>query len=285
LLFTAFEFNSNIMHIAWPIPTFWTYVTDSASVIGLGLRTTAAAIATGLIAFYFTGKIDNAKALKLLKIALALEAARFFITYFPSAIWAVADARVVGRSVGILMQWTIPCWVESLLIPAVLIVLIWKLKPSNSINTVLKWALISGVAYCLVLWLNYFGSWVLALLGNDGYYPFRGIPYLTSYPINMVNFLIGTVGLIVIALYTAYLATKVNSIKNMQSLSRKVGAITTGLGLCYFAPFLIYIVFGNVQVWNAWTSWFLGHNPDLWMMMLPLLGLPLLFYGVKPENT
>jgi hypothetical protein len=36
--------------------------------------------------------------------------------------------------------------------------------------------------------------------------------------------------------------------------------------------------------WNEWYAWILGHNLDLWMLSLPLVGIPLLFYTPRTQN-
>jgi hypothetical protein len=39
----------------------------------------------------------------------------------------------------------------------------------------------------------------------------------------------------------------------------------------------MWVFFGSVGGWGAWYQWFLGHNLDLWVLSLPLVGVPLLF--------
>jgi hypothetical protein len=40
---------------------------------------------------------------------------------------------------------------------------------------------------------------------------------------------------------------------------------------------LTWIFFGRDQLWSEWFAWFLGHNMDLWIIAIPLVGLPLLY--------
>jgi hypothetical protein len=72
---------------------------------------------------------------------------------------------------------------------------------------------------------------------------------------------------------------------NQWNAIRIAGVVISALGLYYFGTYLQYILFGNVGGWSSWNAWFLGHNVDLWVMSLPLVGLPLLFYGGKSEET
>ena len=61
----------------------------------------------------------------------------------------------------------------------------------------------------------------------------------------------------------------------MEELKLKtIGAILIVFGLFFLWNYLTWIFFGG---WSSWYAWFLGHNLDLWMLSLPLLGLPLLF--------
>ena len=66
--------------------------------------------------------------------------------------------------------------------------------------------------------------------------------------------------------------------ESLQDLDLKpVGVIILGLGLFYLWNYLTWIFFGGDHVWSSWYAWLLGHNMDLWMLSLPLVGLPLLF--------
>ncbi len=39
----------------------------------------------------------------------------------------------------------------------------------------------------------------------------------------------------------------------------------------------MWLSLGSVGGWSDWYAWFLGHNMELWMMAIPLVGVPLLF--------
>jgi hypothetical protein len=43
----------------------------------------------------------------------------------------------------------------------------------------------------------------------------------------------------------------------------------------------MWIFFGSVGGWGACYQWFLGHNLDLWVLCLPLVGVPLLLTKKK----
>ena len=55
-----------------------------------------------------------------------------------------------------------------------------------------------------------------------------------------------------------------------------MGAIITLLGMYFLWNYLTWIYFGNNALWSDWYAWMLGHNMNLWVLAIPLVGLPLL---------
>jgi hypothetical protein len=114
--------------------------------------------------------------------------------------------------------------------------------------------------------------------------PSKGTEYLTNYPYMMVAFLSTAVGLLALTIYSVYATKKLSGTESLQDLNlRPVGVIIVGLGVWYLWNYLTWIFFGGDHVWSSWYAWLLGHNMDLWMLSLPLVGLPLLFKN-KPAN-
>jgi hypothetical protein len=279
--FTAYEFIVNLINGGGPRSGFWIFFTDTASGFGLGLRAAAGLIAVVTVAaFLFKEKIVVPEVLLSLKWVILLEAGYNLVTFLPSAIWAIYPGQFFNNfSISIFMEWTAPCWVEAIAIPAVLAVLILKISPSKPIKGAIKWAFITAVVYLVGFWLNNTGNWIGATIT-------RGNQYLTAEPLNIFSFLVTAVGLLAITVYAAYAAKKVTRESfNQWHAIRMAGIVISALGLYYFGTYLQYILFGNVGGWSSWNAWFLGHNVDLWVMALPLLGLPLLFYGGKSEET
>ncbi len=69
---------------------------------------------------------------------------------------------------------------------------------------------------------------------------------------------------------------------------RTVGAIIVLLGLYFLWNYLTWIYFQSNQLWSDWYAWILGHNMNLWLLSIPLVGLPLLFEeetGEKPNSS
>lgn len=170
-----------------------------------------------------------------------------------------------------LLENNLPVTVEATLLPAVLIVLFFKLAPHRAATGGLKWGLISGTVYIFVLWLNNMGNWVAAAL-------VKGTDYLTQFPANMFSFLLTIVGLLLLVIYSAYVTIKVTAKRNPLPLNlRSVGFIITAFGLYFDIIYVMFLTLGAVGGWGMWYAWFTGHNLDLWLMALPFVGVPLLF--------
>jgi hypothetical protein len=172
---------------------------------------------------------------------------------------------------------TIPSVVESVLMPVVLFVLAWKFNANMPTNKILKWALIVGTSYIFVLWLLNASMWFITIVYQTG------TVYITSHPEIALNFILTTFGLLALAIYSVLFAYKSRNLQSWQDLNlRTAGAIITALGMFYIWNYLTWIFFGG---WSDWYAWFLGHNLDLWMLSLPLLGLPLLFIDKLQDKT
>ena len=77
-----------------------------------------------------------------------------------------------------------------------------------------------------------------------------------------------------LAVYTGYIAIKSSKAKTLSL--KLVGVVVLGLGMFFLWNYVSWVFFGDGK-WSDWYAWFLGHNLDLWMLTLPLFGLPLLF--------
>jgi hypothetical protein len=212
-----------------------------------------------------------------IRLVLILEAVYFAVTFFPSAFSGILRLNFIGTSFGQIMaiSSTLPCLIESTLIPVVLIILSLKLAPGKPAQGAIKWGLIAGTSYILVFWLNNMGNWIGAVIQ-------RGTEYVVLYPVNLFSFVLTTVGLLVLTLYAAYFSKKSFGKESLSDIGfSKIGLFVTALGLYFFVTYMLWIFFDSVGGWSMWYAWFLGHNVDLWIMTLPLVGLPLLFERKK----
>ncbi len=264
----------------------YVFATDISAGVGLGFRFAASIIAICAAIFYFNkGTLTTAKTYKLLRWVLVLEAI-YWLGLIMTAVLNVQNSLQLGAHASanlLINSWlltTIPSVVEATLIPATLLILAYKLSPAKPLNGVIKWALITGTSYIFVFWLTNTSMWFITLRLQTGY------GYLTTYPQNLVSFILTTFGLLALTIYSAYFTKKSSGAKSFQELNLKiVGGIILALGMYFLWNYLTWIFFGGNSVWSLWYAWFLGHNLDLWMLSLPLLGIPLLFADKIHEKT
>jgi hypothetical protein len=153
-----------------------------------------------------------------------------------------------------------------------------ELSPSKPAKGAIKWGLIGGTVYVFVFWLNNTNNWIFALFE-------KGTDYLILYPANMFSFLLTSVGLLALAIFTAYIAKKSIGAESLENLNlRWAGAIVTFLGFYFALLYVMWMFLGDVGGFSGWYAWFLGHNMDLWALSLPLVGLPLLFHRKRSNK-
>jgi len=263
---------------------FYVLATDISGGVGLAFRFIGSLIAAVSVIYYFNkGLPSTEKTYRLLRWILVFEGI-YWLGLVTTAVLNVRDSILSIGQVSastVLTQFaisTLPSVAESILIPVALFVLASKLNPAKPINDAIKWALIAGTSYIFVFWLTNSGMWFTTIIYE------KGTSYLTLYPENLFNFVLTTFGLLILTVYAAYFTKKSSGIQTLQELNLKnVGAIITALGMFFLWNYLTWIFFGGNYLWSDWFAWFLGHNLDLWMLSLPLLGLPLLFAN-KPQE-
>ena len=94
-----------------------------------------------------------------------------------------------------------PLLVESIVPPIALFILASKLNPDKPQKNAIKWGLITGTIYIFVFWLTNTTLWLTTL-------DVKGTGYLTSYPENLISFILTTFGLLALAIYTTYFTKK-----------------------------------------------------------------------------
>jgi len=260
-----------------PLAT-WIFVTDVAAGVFLVFRFIASFIATSTAILYFAKKgLAQTTTNKLLRVVLVFEGL-YWIGLLPSGIWGLLPSSGTF-STSLLLSTGIPCTVASIGIPTAIFMLVYKLNPNKPQKEPIKWALIAGTLYVVAFWLNNSGMWLITMMNS-------GIGYVTNSAVYMTSYISTLAGLLALALFTAYFAKKSIGTQQVTDLKLKtVGGIITALGVYFLWNYLAWIFFGG---WNEWYAWFLGHNLDLWMLTLPLVGLPLLFVNQKeraPKNS
>jgi hypothetical protein len=270
---------------------WWVMVTDYSGAVGLIARTAAGIVAVAAVALYLKKGIASGSTRKVLQFILVAEAI-YWLSLLLSGIWGLLPiewAYGVGPgaptglhwSAGFVIETGLPCIVESIMAPIVLLKLVYELRPSRPPKNAIKWALIAGFAYIFVFWLDNTGNWIY-----QAFYSRKPIEYLTTNPVNILNLILTTVGLLAIGIYAAYYAKKSAGTESIDKLKlRPLGAIITLVGLYFLWNYLTWIFFGNNALWSDWFAWFLGHNMDLWVLAIPMVGLPLLLSQKPSEKT
>jgi hypothetical protein len=258
--------------------SFWIFITDVSGCFGIAFRFIASIIAIAAIVFYFTKKdLSSPTTFKVLRWILVLEAI-YWLGLLVSGVWGVLPAELGGFGSGgtglhfnisLLITTGIPCLVGAIAIPIALFKLASKLNVNKLTEDAIKWGLIAGTIYILVFWLNNTGLWIATLIS-------KGTEYFSAYPENLLSFALTVYGLSSLLAFAAYYTGKSRSAgTSFEKLDlRTLGVIIVALGLYFLWNYLTWIFFGG---WNDWYAWFLGHNLNLWLLSLPLVGLPLLF--------
>jgi len=261
---------------------FVIFVEDITANIGIASRLVASTIAFAGGILYFAKKgLPTQTTMKVLRLVLIGEAiywlgllASGVLPLFSTlgfAMWRVDGHISTLPVLTSLLTNEIPVLVESIAVPVVLFKLVYELNPNKPAKGAIKWGLIAGTVYVLVFWLTNTAQWVSTVMR-------QGMGYLTAYPENLLSFALTSVGMLALTVFTAYFAKKSIGTETVEKLELKtIGAITTALGLFYLWNYLTWILFGTDEIWSNWYAWFLGHNLNLWLLSIPLVGLPLLF--------
>ena len=245
-------------------------IEDINATIGNSFRMTGSSIAiVALVIYFFKKSFSKNKSYLIVRVVVVFEAI-YWLGLLASGASGIFRVFTSSPSLTYSLGYVLPAVLESTIVPITLIIFAYKLSPNKPMNKSIKWGLISGTVLVFVYWLLNTGIWVLVL-------PVKGTEYLT-YPYMMVSFLSTALGILAITAFSVYATKMLSRTESLQDLNLKpVGTIILGLGLFYLLNYLIWIFFGGDHVWSSWYSWLLGHNMDLWMLSLPLIGLPLLF--------
>ena len=248
----------------------WTQITDYSGFVGLVSRTLTSLASVVAAAMFMARRLSLRTRTKAIRWLLFGESI-YWLSLFLSGIMAFLPIPVgPGFPLGFPLEAGIPCLVESIAIPAALLMLTYQLKPGKSPKSAISWALIAGAVYIFCLWLNNACNWLYVAV-----YTAKGWAYVVSYPENLLSFVLTVVGMLVLAGYGVYVAKKsVDAVR-----LRPIGVIVAFVGLYYLWNYLTWIYFGRSQLWSDWFSLLLGHNMNLWLLSLPIVGTVLATSG------
>jgi hypothetical protein len=275
--FTTYQLAKGILN-GIDIPS-----TDVLATIGLSFRSAAAFIALIAILFYLAKRgLSPPEALASMRWVLLLEAVYWF-SLIASGIWGFQiyfQPGTFGRYPGelFLVGTGVPCMTESILLPVVLGMLFLKLNPAKPAKSAIKWGLIAATAYIFVFWLLYTTQWLSDVI-------LSGIEVISLYPVNIFGFALTAGFLFLLAVYTGVYARNSLRTETLTALNlKKAGAILTAFGLYFDVMLLLWLLFGSPSGGTIFHTFFVFHNMDLWLTALPLVGVPLIFYG-KQQAT
>ena len=246
------------------------FVEDISATIGLVFRLVASVAAFAGVILYFVKKgLLEQTVRKILRVVLVGEA----IYWLGLLVSGVLPLVFLSASITLTSFYTseLPLLVESIAIPVALFKLSFELNPKKPTKGAIKWGLIAGAVFVFVFWFTNSGLWLITISG-------KGVEYLMAYPENLLSFEVTRIGMFAVFAFAVYFAKKAVGTETLEKLNLKaVGAIVTAVGVFFLWNYLTWIFFGRNEIWSTWYAWFLGHNMDLWMLSLPLIGLPLLF--------
>lgn len=265
--------------------SFEIYFEDIVGFVSALVRFTAGIVAFGAVAYYFAKKnLTKASVFKVLRWVLVLEAIYWVMAFLPTGYFEVRDlffSRATHQmTLTFLLRTftlnTVPVLVESIALPIVLFILAYKMSPQKPLKGAISWGMIAGTLYIFLYWLLNTTIWISTM-------QVKGTAYVTSHPENLLNFILAAFGLLALGFYSAAFTVKSRRAETMQELNLKiVGAVILAFGLYFLWNYLTWVFLGG---WSSWYAWFLGHNEDLWILSLPMLGIPLLFLDRPQEKA
>jgi hypothetical protein len=246
--------------------------TDVPAAIGLGFRVAAGFIALITLLFYMVKRdMSPLEALTSMRWIVLLEAVYWF-SLFPSAIWGFQTSFPMYPRELFIIGTGVPCLAESIVMPVALGALFLKLSAKKPARGAIKWGLIAGTGYIFVLWLNYTAQWWSDMI-------LSGIDFISLHPLNAFGFALTAGGLLLLTLYSGVYSKRSFGTDVLTGLNlKKAGAIIIALGLYFDVLILSWLLFGNPSEGSISYTFFMFHNMDLWLLSLPLVGLPLALY-------
>jgi hypothetical protein len=273
-------------------------VEDISATIGLVFRFTASIIAlVAIIAYLIKKNLSKPTVYTILRVVLVFEGiywlgliatAGYGVQGFGLSIFHFRSLNTLLYSLAV---GVIPAVVEAVILPIILFIFAFKLNPNRPLKTSVKWGAITGTVYIIVFWLTNTSIWLSVVRSKGLGYLWvevnhvNGVEHLIYHPEHLVSFITTVFGLLALAIYAGYFTIKSNGIQTLQELNlRSVGGIVLGFGMFFLWNYLSWVIFAD-NTWNDWYAWFLGHNMDLWMLTLPLVALPLLFYKPAEQTS
>ncbi|MGF3522854.1 MAG: hypothetical protein ACQXXJ_07135 [Candidatus Bathyarchaeia archaeon] len=263
--FTMYKFGATVLNLT-DVP-----VTDMPGSIGFGFRASASFIALVVSMFYLARKeFSTTELVTSLRWIAALEAV-YWLLFLPAGFWGFNFQSVLYSREFFIIEAGLPCLLQAIIMPAVLMILFFKLSPAKSPVKVIPWALVALASYLFVFWFNYTSQWWSEIY-------LHGTEFILSSPRYALEFVLTAVGLFLITVYAVVYARNSFKLKTLNDFNiQKAGVILTALGLYFDVILVLWFLFGRSAILTVWPTFAVLHNVDLWMAALPLIGLLLIF--------
>ena len=279
-------------------PLFWQilyYLSEGVTgSIAIVLRAFAAFFAV-IAAYLYWRKKDVAmlSVRKYASRALLLETS-FFLAIMPSIIAAIVYNLPTSDYLFyfdhspeqiLLFGTAIPCLAMTITTVPLLLKLRSKINADAPQKEIIKWASLAGIAYVIVVfWFNYCMLWIANMVPYPRANQVFGLDFLLQ-PINLVSFVVTVFGLFVIGLAAVWTLRPAIDGKVGEVNLKALGGVMIAFSCYFIFNTLYYIATGGYEahpsVWYEVISPM--HNANLWTIALIIIGVPLLFSGMKNE--
>lgn len=268
--FTMYKFGATVLNLT-DVP-----VTDMPGSIGFGFRASASFIALSVSMFYLAKRsLSPTELVTSLRWVIALEAV-YWLLFLPAGFWGFNFQSVLYSREFFIIEAGLPCLLQAVLMPTVLMILFFKLSPTKSSVKAMQWALVALASYLFVFWFNYTSQWWSEIY-------LHGTDFILSSPRYALEFILTAVGLLLLTVYAAAYARNSFKLKTLNDFNiHKVSIVLTALGLYFDVLLALWFLFGSSAILTVWPTFAVLHNVDLWMATLPLIGL-LLFFTKKRQ--
>ena len=281
-------------------PWWWLVLFYSSEGVAGSIAIIVRAIAGALAvygAFLFWRKKDTAmpRIRKSVSAVLLLEAV-FFLTLIASIIAAAAyniahdpSLFYFGHTPELLLLYVtlIPCLAIVLVVPPLLLKLRTSIDHEAPTQEILKWVSLTGLGYLFVVfWFNFSMMWTGITVPYSKVYEQYGLDFVLQ-PANLFSFCLTLFGLLAVAVMALTTALPLIKKRTTQVNLKRVGLVLMGLGGYFVITTFYYYLTGGYSAHPSVWYEVIGplHNPNLWVIALVFLGLPLIFLAKTKKKS
>ena len=266
-----------------------------AGSIAIIVRAIAGALAVyGVFLFWRNKDTAMPRIRKNISVVLLLEAV-FFLTLIASIIAAAAynlahdpSLFFFGHTPELLLLYVtlIPCLAIVLVVPPLLLKLRATINQGAPTQEIVKWVSLTGLGYLFVVfWFNFSMMWTGITVPYTKVYEQYGLDFILQ-PANMFSFCLTLFGLLAVAVTALTTTMPLIKKRTTQIDLTRVGLVLMGLGGYFVITTFYYYLTGSYSAHPSVWYEVIGplHNPNLWVIALVFLAVPLMFLGKTKKN-